>query len=454
VHCRLPAAMHSLRCTLHCLFACVGLALSAAPASMGAIQGAGVDVDDAGELVPRPTAALGPFNKTVPVYATDDGKHYMVDVQLGWHSNASEAQVARLIIDTGSGDTVVFGAFHCAKKLTAFNHQVADGRGCYDYRRSASFKFNVEGLGRRVNHECKYDEPGHQGAYCKEALLIDGYKAEVMCELAWEDVSFALAEAGLETGVQDSIRADICVVNDTATDNSKVRYWNNTQGTLGLFYHLCEPGQGEAKCQTPYPSILTPNALPARYNNIFVLDLNSPDRPSFMHFGSPAGGWGDMVWSETQPVTLLGRSHSFTFRYAFHAFELFDLRMCGTDLLSNYSSHWTAMVDTGASCLSLPLEFFNMVQAWVPGMECVEEFVGGHDYTDCADDTCSKFKDLIICYLKDGERPADLPVLWGWVWVCVCVCVCVGGWVCVCVCVCVCMCVLVCVCVCVFVFVV
>ena len=76
--------------------------------------------------------------------------------------------------------------------------QAADARGaggCFDYRKSASFKFNVEGLGRRINHECKYEEPGHQGAYCKEALLIDGYKAEVMCELAWEDVSFAPAGA-------------------------------------------------------------------------------------------------------------------------------------------------------------------------------------------------------------------------------------------------------------------
>ena len=52
-------------------------------------------------------------------------------------------------------------------------------------------------------------------------------------------------------------------------------------------------------------------------------------------------------------------------------------------------------------------------------MECVEEFVEGFDYTECSDDTCSKFKPLIICYLKDGERPADLPVLF----VCVCVCV-------------------------------
>ena len=32
-----------------------------------------------------------------------------------------------------------------------------------------------------------------------------------------------------ETGAAETIRSDICVVNDTETDNYKVRYWNNTQ---------------------------------------------------------------------------------------------------------------------------------------------------------------------------------------------------------------------------------
>ena len=53
-------------------------------------------------------------------------------------------------------------------------------------------------------------------------------------------------------------------------------------------------------------------------------------------------------------MSLVGRSAPYGVRYAFHTFELFDLRVCGEGLLGNYSSHWTAMVDTGAACLSLP----------------------------------------------------------------------------------------------------
>jgi len=69
------------------------------------------------------------------------------------------------------------------------------------------------------------------------------------------------------------------------------------------------------------------------------------------------------------------------------------------------------MVDTGASCLSLPQEFFSMVDAWVPGMSCVSEYIPGYDYTDCANDQCSEQKQLSICYLNEGVRASDLPVL-------------------------------------------
>ncbi len=68
----------------------------------------------------------------------------------------------------------------------------------------------------------------------------------------------------------------------------------------------------------------------------------------------PEGGWQGIEWSETQPIGLSGRSGTYSFPYAFHTFEVYHASICGADLLSNYSSHWTAMVDTGAACLTLP----------------------------------------------------------------------------------------------------
>jgi hypothetical protein len=240
----------SLAGVLCCFLGCVGATVSTS-SSDGAGSRSSLRRIDQPELEQRTvlTAGLGHFNKSLPLYLTEDGKHYMADVQLGWRSNASEPQVVRLIIDTGSGDTVVFGKKHCDAKKASFEHEAAGGRGstnCYDHTRSASIKFNVDGLGRRINDQCRVDQAGHQGAFCKQALLIDGYKAELMCELAWEDVSFA--DPNSESSALQTIRTDICVVNDTETVHYKMRYWNQTQGTLGLFYSLCEPGQGEAKC--------------------------------------------------------------------------------------------------------------------------------------------------------------------------------------------------------------
>jgi len=410
----LPSALQLMSPSAPDLSAPQPLSSSASqPLSPSAAQPFSLRINTDPDETPRPSpdkpytaAPLGKFNRTVSVYTTPEGKQYLVDVQLGYKSNVSTRQVARLVIDTGSGDTVVFGEVHCDNRDNEFfNHELA-GRECFVYQNSSSFKFNVQGLGRRVNSACTIEAEGHPGAYCREALLIDGYKAEVGCELAWEDAQFADLDGMPD---QEMIRTDICVVNDTTSEGFKMRYWNNTQGTLGMFYHICAPGQGEAKCETPYPALLS--TLPRSVGHTFTFDFNPPGIPSYMHFGVPEEGWKGMQWSETQPIPLVGRTTAYSAPYAFHSFEIYDMSLCGANLLSNYSSHWTAMVDTGASCLSLPEEFFQMVTAWVPALECVSERVQGYDNTECKDSLCSEFNNLTICYLAEGASADDLPVL-------------------------------------------
>ena len=46
--------------------------------------------------------------------------------------------------------------------------------------------------------------------------------------------------------------------------------------------------------------------------------------------------------------------------------ELFEPRVCGARLLSNWSRSWVAHVDTGAACLTLPREHFDVLRAWLP----------------------------------------------------------------------------------------
>mmetsp|Transcript_5284 Transcript_5284/g.12705 ORF Transcript_5284/g.12705 Transcript_5284/m.12705 type:complete len:591 (-) Transcript_5284:234-2006(-) len=376
---------------------------------------------------PTQNTPLGKFNMTVPVYATADGKQYMVDVQLGWDSNTSSAQVARLIIDTGSGDIVVFGAHHCETR-GGLIHSGGALPECFDFRNSSSFKANVDGLGRRLNTGCRIRETGHEGALCNQALLIDGYKAEVSCELGWEDAKFAGiplpppnqlpppppigVPEGFTIAKRPFVRTDICVVNDTRSDWFKMRYWNNTQGTLGMFYRLCFQGQGEGECHAPYPPIL--DSIAPELQHTFSLDLNAPAESSWMHFGAPLLGWQGVQWGETQPIPLVGRTSSSS-PWTFHSFEVFALSLCRTNILGNLSSHWGAMVDSGASCLSLPKELFEAVEAWVPTLECIQERVDGYDHTEmcpAGDPECAgEYKNLTICYLREGASARDLPVL-------------------------------------------
>lgn len=94
---------------------------------------------------------------------------------------------------------------------------------------------------------------------------------------------------------------------------------------------------------------------------VFALDVE-PGRGGELHLGAPAPSFApSMRWSEAYPLGPDGRTR--------HEFPMFHLSLCGNDLFSNYSSQWPALVDTGAACLTLPGEFFDMVMAWAPS-EC------------------------------------------------------------------------------------
>ena len=63
------------------------------------------------------------------------------------------------------------------------------------------------------------------------------------------------------------------------------------------------------------------------------------------------------MWSEHQPIDV-GRAY-------FHTFPLFKLSVCGVNLLSNFSSNYQVLVDTGTSCLGLPATFYDQLFKWI-----------------------------------------------------------------------------------------
>eukprot|EP00949_MAST-11_sp_MAST-11-sp1_P001092 g1092.t1 len=53
-------------------------------------------------------------------------------------------------------------------------------------------------------------------------------------------------------------------------------------------------------------------------------------------------------------------------RVNFHIFDMFQLSVCDTNIMANFSSSFPTIVDTGAVCLTLPGELFDNLMAWIP----------------------------------------------------------------------------------------
>jgi len=97
----------------------------------------------------------------------------------------------------------------------------------------------------------------------------------------------------------------------------------------------------------------------------FALDLNVPPEPSFIDVNEVNSIWNSSLvkanwfgWMESQ-------------NYKYYRFDMIDLEICGMPLYlahpsSSYVSHYPAMVDTGASCLGLPHDFYQMLLAYAP----------------------------------------------------------------------------------------
>ena len=109
-------------------------------------------------------------------------------------------------------------------------------------------------------------------------------------------------------------------------------------------------------------------------SKLFALDFNADDGDaalpaggaSALHLGGVDPRWApSLQWSES-------RSHPGA---NYHQFSLYAPSLCGVPLLSNRSTFWSAIVDTGAACLTAPAEFFDVLMAWAPS-ECQREAAG------------------------------------------------------------------------------
>jgi len=99
----------------------------------------------------------------------------------------------------------------------------------------------------------------------------------------------------------------------------------------------------------------------------FALDLNVPPEPSFMDVNEVNSIWNSSLVKANWFGWIEGSVSSFKY----YRFDMFDLEICGMSFYlahpsSSFVSHYPAMVDTGASCLGLPHDFYEMLLAYAP----------------------------------------------------------------------------------------
>lgn len=129
-------------------------------------------------------------------------------------------------------------------------------------------------------------------------------------------------------------------------------------------------------------------ALPAP---VFALDLRRAPERSALHIGGLHEGLRDgLQWSPASAMSAL------------HRFAIHSLSVCGQDLLTATDrATLPAIVDTGASCLSLPAEVFDLLVEWLP-VECEQETLAGVPIAASAQN---------VWYSQAGERSCRLAEL-------------------------------------------
>mmetsp|Transcript_19893 Transcript_19893/g.25677 ORF Transcript_19893/g.25677 Transcript_19893/m.25677 type:complete len:577 (+) Transcript_19893:43-1773(+) len=152
----------------------------------------------------------------------------------------------------------------------------------------------------------------------------------------------------------------------------KLHQWGTAGGILGAAY----------ASSLTFPKLMTDNKSPFMVflqqanpqRALFGVDANGVDSPSQLHLGGFAEAYqSNLQWSDFQVTEEL----------VYHKFHIYGLEMCGFPLFAGYSGHWPALLDTGAVCLTLPQEFFELLMTWVDDVDCQLDGPQGHQWKAC-----------------------------------------------------------------------
>ncbi|KAJ1403416.1 hypothetical protein B484DRAFT_457551, partial [Ochromonadaceae sp. CCMP2298] len=193
-------------------------------------------------------------------------------------------------------------------------------------------------------------------------LSVDGTSLEYQsqgeggeCELALQTVS--IGEQGSATAESNITLAQVLRIQNEVLHN-----WSPATGNMGASYCV---GEG---CQTPTTfRALVQNASDSNNSEIFGLDFRSPSTSTEAYIGQDdkyadggvesslqlGGASGALEWLQMPQASPL-----------YHQVFVEELLFCEHYLLGNISANWQVLVDTGSSCLTLPMEVYDHFEAW------------------------------------------------------------------------------------------
>jgi len=142
--------------------------------------------------------------------------------------------------------------------------------------------------------------------------------------------------------------AEVLLVKSVGTEMPQLHRWRGVDGALGAAF---------GNRRSAFQGFLANATADGR--RLYALDLFPDDaRRSTLRLGGVDPSYEPTLrWGQPQARDELFLVSSF----------LHDLEICGgINVLGNWSDTWEAVIDTAASCLTLPEQFYDVVTAWLP----------------------------------------------------------------------------------------
>ena len=167
--------------------------------------------------------------------------------------------------------------------------------------------------------------------------------------------------------------------------NENLHDWYSGDGVIGLSY--CQQSSTSSNnCNelTPFQKLVQNASSSGSSSLQFGLDFrNNNSIENKYLYSTTTSDTGSSTNNNTSTMQLGGIDSNYmnsiiwtqqsVQKPSYHQFYLNDLQFCSTEILSNYSTNWPVLIDTGAVCLTLPSEIYDSFSAWFDNTTVIED---------------------------------------------------------------------------------